>query len=186
MPTEKLNPFKIAQQQLDTAAKILNLDPEIHQALRWPMREIHISFPVRMDNGKTKTFHGFRVQYNDARGPCKGGIRFHPEETVDTVRALAAWMTWKTALLDLPLGGGKGGVICDPKKLSQTELEKISRAFIHCIAQLIGSRQDCPAPDVYTNPQIMAWMVDEYTKIRGYHDPGMITGNPLDLGGPLG
>ncbi|OGC86496.1 MAG: glutamate dehydrogenase, partial [candidate division Zixibacteria bacterium RBG_16_48_11] len=129
---------------------------------------------------------GFRVQYNASRGPCKGGIRFHPEETIDTVRALAAWMTWKTALLDLPLGGSKGGVICDPKKLSQTELERISRAYICCIAQSVGSHQDCPAPDVYTNPQIMAWMVDEYSKIKGYQDPGMITGKPIAIGGSLG
>ncbi|EQB62840.1 MAG: Glutamate dehydrogenase [candidate division Zixibacteria bacterium RBG-1] len=186
MPTEKLNPFKIAQQQLDTAAKILNLDPEIHQALRWPMREIHISFPVRMDNGKTKTFHGFRVQYNDARGPCKGGIRFHPEETIDTVRALGAWMVWKTALLDLPLGGAKGGVICNPKELSDYELEKICRAYIAQLAFALGSDKDVPAPDVYTNPQIMAWMLDEFQKIKGSHDPGMITGKPLAIGGSEG
>ncbi|OGC86716.1 MAG: glutamate dehydrogenase [candidate division Zixibacteria bacterium RBG_16_48_11] len=186
MQNHDRNPFSIAQEQLEQAAKVLKLEPHVHEALRWPMRELHFTFPVRMDDGKVQIFKGFRVQYNDARGPCKGGIRFHPEETIDTVRALAAWMTWKTSLLDLPLGGGKGGVICDPKKLSPIELEKISRAFIHCIAQLIGSRQDCPAPDVYTNPQIMAWMFDEYTKIRGYHDPGMITGKPLALGGSLG
>jgi len=180
------NPFEIAQIQLEQAAKVLKLEPHVHEALRWPMRELHLSFPVRMDSGKVQMFKGFRVQYNAARGPCKGGIRFHPEETIDTVRALAAWMTWKTALLDLPLGGGKGGVICDPKKLSQTELERISRAYICCIAQSVGSHQDCPAPDVYTNPQIMAWMVDEYSKIKGYQDPGMITGKPLAIGGSLG
>ncbi len=186
MPTEKLNPFKIAQQQLDTAAKILNLDPQIHEALRWPMREIHISFPVRMDNGKSKIFHGFRVQYNDARGPCKGGIRFHPEETVDTVRALGAWMVWKTALLDLPLGGAKGGVICNPKQLSERELENICRAYIAQLAFALGSDKDIPAPDVYTTPQIMAWMLDEFQKIKGGHDPGMITGKPLSIGGSQG
>lgn len=186
MQNHDRNPFEIAQIQLEQAAKTLKLEPHIHEALRWPMRELHLCFPVRMDNGKVQMFKGFRVQYNAARGPCKGGIRFHPEETIDTVRALAAWMTWKTALLDLPLGGGKGGVICDPKKLSQTELERISRAYICCIAQSVGSHQDCPAPDVYTNPQIMAWMVDEYSKIKGYQDPGMITGKPLALGGSLG
>ncbi len=186
MQNHDRNPFEIAQIQLEQAAKVLKLEPHVHEALRWPMRELHLSFPVRMDNGKVEMFKGFRVQYNAARGPCKGGIRFHPEETIDTVRALAAWMTWKTALLDLPLGGGKGGVICDPKKLSQTELERISRAYICCIAQSVGSHQDCPAPDVYTNPQIMAWMVDEYSKIKGYQDPGMITGKPLAIGGSLG
>ena len=186
MQNHDRNPFEIAQIQLEQAAKVLKLEPHVHEALRWPMRELHLSFPVRMDNGKVEMFKGFRIQYNAARGPCKGGIRFHPEETIDTVRALAAWMTWKTALLDLPLGGGKGGVICDPKKLSQTELERISRAYICCIAQSVGSHQDCPAPDVYTNPQIMAWMVDEYSKIKGYQDPGMITGKPLAIGGSLG
>ncbi len=186
MQNHDRNPFEIAQIQLGQAAKTLKLEPHVHEALRWPMRELHLSFPVRMDSGKVQMFKGFRVQYNAARGPCKGGIRFHPEETIDTVRALAAWMTWKTALLDLPLGGGKGGVICDPKKLSPTELERISRAYICCIAQSVGSHQDCPAPDVYTNPQIMAWMVDEYSKIKGYQDPGMITGKPLAIGGSLG
>ncbi len=186
MAEEKHNPFKIAQQQLDTAAKIMKLDPQIHQALRWPMREIHISFPVKMDNGQTQIFHGFRVQYNDARGPCKGGIRFHPEETVDTVRALGAWMVWKTALLDLPLGGAKGGVICNPKQLSERELENICRAYIAQLAFALGSDRDVPAPDVYTTPQIMAWMLDEFQKIRGGHDPGMITGKPLAIGGSQG
>ena len=186
MQNHDRSPFEIAQIQLEQAAKALKLEPHVHEALRWPMRELHISFPVRMDDGKVQMFKGFRVQYNAARGPCKGGIRFHPEETIDTVRALAAWMTWKTALLDLPLGGGKGGVICDPKKLSQIELERLSRAYICCIAQSVGSHQDCPAPDVYTNPQIMAWMVDEYSKIKGYQDPGMITGKPLAIGGSLG
>ena len=186
MQNHDRNPFEIAQIQLELAAKTLKLESHVHEALRWPMRELHLSFPVRMDNGKVQMFKGFRVQYNASRGPCKGGIRFHPEETIDTVRALAAWMIWKTALLDLPLGGSKGGVICDPKKLSQTELERISRAYICCIAQSVGSHQDCPAPDVYTNPQIMAWMVDEYSKIKGYQDPGMITGKPIAIGGSLG
>ena len=181
-----LNPFAIAQRQLDEAAEILKLDDATHQALRWPMRELHIHFPARMDDGSTRVFHGFRVQYNDARGPCKGGIRFHPEETVDTVRALAAWMTWKCAVVDIPLGGGKGGVICNPKELSETELERIARAYIGQVARIIGPEKDIPAPDVYTTPQIMAWMMDEYSKIKGYNDFGVITGKPLALGGSAG
>lgn len=186
MTNENLNPFKIAQQQLDATAQILHLEPQLQETLRWPMREIHVLLPVKMDNGKTKIFKGFRVQYNDARGPCKGGIRFHPEETIDTVRALAAWMTWKTALLDLPFGGGKGGVICNPKELSEVELERICRAYIDQLAFALGSDKDIPAPDVYTNPQIMAWMLDEFQKIKGSHDPGMITGKPLSIGGSQG
>ncbi|MBI3873407.1 MAG: Glu/Leu/Phe/Val dehydrogenase [candidate division Zixibacteria bacterium] len=181
-----LNPFAIAQRQLDEAAAILKLDKATHEALRWPMRELHVHFPVKMDDGSTRVFHGFRVQYNDARGPNKGGIRFHPDETIDTVRALAAWMTWKTAVVDIPLGGGKGGVICDPKKLSETELERIARAYIGQVARIIGPEKDIPAPDVYTTPQIMAWMMDEYSKIKGYNDFGVITGKPLELGGSAG
>jgi len=184
--TEKLNPFKIAQQQLDEAAAILKLEPGIHALLREPMRELHVTIPVKMDDGSVKVFKGFRVQYNDARGATKGGIRFHPEETIDTVRALAAWMTWKTAVVDIPLGGGKGGVICNPKELSQGELERLSRGYIRAIAKFIGPETDVPAPDVYTNPQIMAWMMDEYSIITGYNVPGVITGKPLPLGGSAG
>ena len=180
------NLFSNAQMQFDRAAKLLNLDPEVHAALREPQRELHVRFPVWMDNGKVRTFEGFRVQYNDARGPVKGGIRFHPEENIDTIRALAAWMTWKTALVDIPLGGGKGGVVCDPKTLSQSELEGLSRAFIDSIRGFIGPDRDIPAPDVYTNPQIMAWMVDEYEKLSGGSAPGVITGKPLALGGSRG
>jgi glutamate dehydrogenase (NAD(P)+) len=139
-----------------------------------------------MDNGDVKVFKGFRIQYNDARGPSKGGIRFHPDETVDTVRALAAWMTWKTAVMDLPLGGGKGGVICNPKEMSERELERLSRAYIGAIAWIIGPERDIPAPDVYTTPQIMGWMMDEYSKLRGYTAPGAITGKPLSVWGSLG
>ncbi len=179
-------PFEVAQQQLDEAAQLLNLPTDIHQLLREPMREIRIRIPVRMDDGSTKVFTGFRVQYNHAKGPCKGGIRFHPEETVDTVRALAAWMTWKTALVDLPLGGGKGGVICDPHKLSTGELERLSRGFIRSLARNLGDDVDIPAPDVYTTPQIMAWMMDEFEVIRGRHQPGVITGKPLIMGGSPG
>ncbi len=182
----ELNPFKIAQSQLDEAAEIMELDPAVHELLRWPLREFHVSLPVRMDDGTTKVFRGFRVQYNDARGPTKGGLRFHPDETIDTVRALAAWMTWKTAVVDIPLGGGKGGVICNPKEMSMGELERLSRAYIRALGHYIGEETDVPAPDVYTTPQIMAWMMDEYSVIRGYNVPGVITGKPLPLGGSAG
>ncbi|HRQ38899.1 MAG TPA: Glu/Leu/Phe/Val dehydrogenase [Chloroflexota bacterium] len=183
---ENLNPFAIAQAQLDEAAAVLQLDPDMHAFLREPMREFHFTIPVRMDDGRTQTFKGFRVQYNDARGPAKGGIRFHPDETIDTVRALAAWMTWKTAVSDIPLGGGKGGVICNPRELSQGELERLSRGYMRNIARHIGITQDVPAPDVNTNPQIMAWMLDEYEALMGWHEPGVITGKPLPLGGSQG
>jgi glutamate dehydrogenase (NAD(P)+) len=182
----ELNPFKIAQAQLADAAEIMDLDPAVHELLRWPLREFHVTLPVRMDDGTVKIFHGFRVQYNDARGPTKGGLRFHPDETIDTVRALAAWMTWKTAVVDIPLGGGKGGIICNPKEMSLGELERLSRAYIRAIGHYIGEEVDVPAPDVYTTPQIMAWMMDEYSVMRGYNVPGMITGKPLALGGSAG
>jgi glutamate dehydrogenase (NAD(P)+) len=183
---EEINPFKNAQRQLDTAAEILKLEPAIHQALREPMRIYEVNFPVRMDTGEVKVFKGFRVQYNDARGPCKGGIRFHPDENLDTVKALAAWMTWKTACVNIPLGGGKGGVICNTKFLSLSELERLSRAYIDQVARLIGPTRDVPAPDVYTTPQIMAWMLDEYELINQQHVPGVITGKPIALGGSEG
>ena len=182
----ELNPFVMAQRQLDQCAKILNLDPGIQAMLRVPVRELHVSLPVRMDDGEVKVFQGFRVQYNDANGPTKGGIRFHPDETIDTVKALAAWMTWKCSLVDLPLGGGKGGVICNPKEMSQGELERLSRAYIDQVWRIIGPEKDIPAPDVYTNPQIMAWMMDEYSKLCGKNQFGVITGKPLALGGSAG
>jgi glutamate dehydrogenase (NAD(P)+) len=184
--TEELNPFAIAQHQLDQAAEIMDLDPATHELLRWPLRELHVTLPVQMDDGSVKVFHGFRVQYNDSRGPTKGGIRYHPEETIDTVRALAAWMTWKTAVMDIPLGGGKGGIICNPKEMSERELEHLSRAYIRQVGRIIGEEVDVPAPDVYTTPQIMAWMMDEYSFIRGYNVPGVITGKPIPLGGSQG
>ena len=183
---KELNPFEIAQRQLDAAAEVLKLDPAMHAFLRQPLRELHVTLPVKMDDGTVKVFQGFRVQYNDARGPCKGGIRFHPQETVDTVRALAAWMTWKCAIMDLPLGGGKGGVICNPKEMSQSELERLSRAYIRQVGRILGPHTDVPAPDVYTNAQIMAWMMDEFSMMHGYNVPGMITGKPLCLGGSCG
>jgi len=184
--SEELNPFEIAQRQLDTAAKIMQLEPAVHELLRWPIRELHVTLPVRMDDGTTEVFHGFRVQYNDSRGPTKGGLRFHPHETVDTVRALAAWMTWKTAVMDIPLGGGKGGIICNPKVMSPSELERLSRAYIRQVGRILGEDMDVPAPDVYTTPQIMAWMMDEYAFMRGHNVPGVITGKPLPLGGSAG
>jgi len=184
--SENLNPFAIAQSQLDEAAEVLQLDPDMHAFLREPMREFHFTIPVKMDSGRTRVFRGYRVQYNDARGPAKGGLRFHWEETIDTVRALSAWMTWKTAVVDIPLGGGKGGVVCDPRELSQTELERLSRGYMRSIARYIGLTKDVPAPDVYTNPQIMAWMMDEYDMLVGHREPGVITGKPLALGGSAG
>jgi glutamate dehydrogenase (NAD(P)+) len=186
MSEKELNPFKIAQIQLDQAAEILGLDPATHALLREPMREFHVTIPVRMDDGSVRIFKGFRVQYNDARGPTKGGLRFHPDETIDTVRALAAWMTWKTAVVDIPLGGGKGGVVCNPKELSMGELERLSRGYIRAVGHYIGAEIDVPAPDVYTTPQIMAWMMDEYSKMVGYNVPGVITGKPIPLGGSAG
>jgi glutamate dehydrogenase (NAD(P)+) len=180
------DPFVIAQSQLDQAAGILELDSATHEMLRWPIRELHTQLPVRMDDGKVKVFHAFRVQYNDARGPCKGGIRFHKDETIDTVRALAAWMTWKTAVVDIPLGGAKGGVVCDPTKMSQGELERLSRAYVRQVGRVLGLDKDVPAPDVYTTPQIMAWMADEFAFMKGANEFGMITGKPLALGGSQG
>jgi len=183
---EELNPFKIAQKQLDEAAEIMGLDEASRQMLREPMRTLIVRIPVKMDNGETKVFTGFRVQYNDARGPTKGGIRWHPEETLDTVKALAAWMTWKTAVVDLPYGGAKGGIVCNPKEMSDAEKERLARGYIRAIGRFIGPEKDIPAPDVYTNPQIMAWMMDEFSKIVGYNAPGVITGKPLSIGGSKG
>ena len=182
----KPNPFEISQKQLADCAKILNLDEGVHEFLKHPMREFHVSIPVRMDDASMKIFQGFRVQYNDALGPCKGGIRFHPEETIDTVRALSAWMTWKTSLLGLPLGGGKGGVICNPKELSMGEQERLCRGYIDALWQNIGPEKDVPAPDVYTTPQMMAWMMDQYSKYTGSNSFGFITGKPLCVGGSCG
>jgi glutamate dehydrogenase (NAD(P)+) len=186
MSATKPNPFLIAQRQLDDAAAILGLSPAMHAFLRVPMREFHFSIPIQMDDGSYQVFSGFRVQYNDARGPAKGGIRFHPDETIDTVRALAAWMTWKTSVVDIPLGGGKGGVVCSPKSMSPGELERLSRGYMRRVAHVIGPEKDVPAPDVYTTPEIMAWMLDEYETIAGRHLPGVITGKPVPLFGSLG
>jgi len=186
MKSESFNPFTIAQQQIDKAAAKLGLDDSTRELLRWPMKEIKATLPVKMDDGSTKIFHAFRIQYNTARGPAKGGLRWHPLETIDTVRALAAWMTWKTSVVDLPLGGGKGGVVCNPKELSETEKERLARAYMRAMARSLGVTKDVPAPDVYTTPQIMAWMMDEYETIVGENHPGVITGKPLALGGSKG
>ncbi|MBM4463513.1 MAG: Glu/Leu/Phe/Val dehydrogenase [Chloroflexi bacterium] len=180
------NPFEVAKRQIDACADILRLSPNVTAMLKSPMRELHVALPLRMDDGSIKVFQGFRVQHNDARGPTKGGIRFHPDETIDTVRALASWMTWKCALLDLPLGGAKGGIICNPKEMSPGELERLSRAYIRAVFQFVGPERDVPAPDVYTTPQIMAWMMDEYSVISGKPQFGVITGKPLAIGGSPG
>jgi glutamate dehydrogenase (NAD(P)+) len=178
--------FQIAQYQLDEAAALLGLSPAMHALLREPMQELHFTIPVQMDDGSQQVFKGYRIQYNTARGPAKGGIRFHVDETAHTIRALSAWMTWKTALLDLPLGGGTGGVICDPRSLSLSELERLSRAYVRKVAPVIGPNRDVLGPDVYTNSQIMAWMMDEYESVTGCHLPGVVTGKPVHLFGSLG
>ncbi len=184
--TEELNPFKIAQAQLDKAAEVMKLDKQAHQILREPMRTLTVNIPVKMRDGETHVFTGFRVQYNDARGPVKGGIRFHPEESLDTVKALAAWMTWKTSLANIPYGGAKGGIICDTKQMNDTEIEALSRGYIRALGKFIGPEVDIPAPDVYTTPQIMAWMMDEYANIVRYNAFGTITGKPLEVWGSEG
>jgi glutamate dehydrogenase len=186
MESKSFNPFAMAQHQFDQVADLLDLDGSTRDLLRSPMREFHFLIPVRMDDGAVKVFRGFRVQHNDARGPCKGGIRFHPQETADTVRALAMWMTWKCAVVDIPLGGGKGGVICDPHNLSQREQERLCRGWIRQMAKNVGPLEDVPAPDVMTSPQHMLWMLDEYEAIHGKKYPGFITGKPVGMGGSLG
>ena len=183
---ETINAFKMAQSQFDHVAGMLNLDPQVAEMLRWPGREFKFMIPVRMDNGSLRVFFGYRVQHNDARGPAKGGIRFHPAETLDTVRALAMWMTWKTAVADIPLGGGKGGVPVDPATLTVSEKERLCRGWIDQMWRNIGPRQDVPAPDVGTTPQMMGWMMDEYSKLVGQYTPGVITGKPVGGGGSLG
>ena len=180
------NPFEMARSQFDAIADMLELDEGTRALLRTPLREYHFSIPVRMSDGTTKVFQGFRIQHNDARGPCKGGIRFHPQETADTVRALSMWMTWKTAVVDIPLGGAKGGVICDPHDLSAAEQEAICRGYVRQVVKNVGPLIDVPAPDVMTNAQHMLWMLDEFETIAGGRYPGLITGKPLGMGGSLG
>jgi glutamate dehydrogenase (NAD(P)+) len=186
MSTKPFNAFAMAQAQFDKAADALGLDASTRALLREPLREYHFSIPVRMDDGTVRVFKGFRVQHNDARGPGKGGLRFHPHETIDTVRALSMWMTWKCAVVNIPLGGSKGGVICDPHHLSDREQERICRGWMRQMAHDVGPNRDVPAPDVMTNAQHMLWMLDEYETIVGERRPGMITGKPVGMGGSLG
>ncbi|MBP7022158.1 MAG: Glu/Leu/Phe/Val dehydrogenase [Planctomycetes bacterium] len=186
MAEKNYNPFETAQAQFDRVADLLNLDEGTRALLRNPLREYHFSIPVRMDDGKVKVFRGFRVLHNDSRGPGKGGIRFHPHETADTVRALATWMTWKCSVVDIPLGGGKGGVICDPQEMSDREQEALCRGYVRQISKNVGPLTDVPAPDVMTTGQHMLWMLDEYETIYGAKYPGFITGKPVGMGGSLG
>jgi len=186
MSNTSYNPYLTAQAQFDKVAEQLGLDEATRELLRQPMREYHFTIPVRMDDGSVKVFKGFRIQHNDARGPAKGGIRFHPNETVDTIRALSMWMTWKCAVVDIPLGGGKGGIICDPRTMSEREQEQLCRGYVRQLARNMGPNLDVPAPDVMTNARHMLWMLDEYEAINGGRYPGTITGKPVGMGGSLG
>jgi glutamate dehydrogenase (NAD(P)+) len=185
-PREDLNPFHIAQLQFDMAAELLKLENGVRQILRVPRRILEVSIPVEMDNGQTKIFTGFRVQHNVARGPAKGGIRYHPNVSLDEVKALASWMTWKTATVNVPFGGGKGGIICDPKRMSKGEIERMTRRYAYEILPIIGPETDIPAPDVYTDAQTMAWVMDTYSTIVGHSVPAVVTGKPISLGGSEG
>jgi len=183
---EELNPFQIARQQFNRAADYLHLDDSTRHVLSSPKRQLIVSIPVKMDGGDVQVFEGYRVQHNIARGPCKGGIRYHPNVTLDEVKALASWMTWKCATVGIPYGGGKGGVICDPKSLSINELERLTRRYAFEIAPIIGPDRDIPAPDVYTDEQTMAWIMDTISMVRGHTELGVVTGKPVSLGGSLG
>ncbi|MGI6450186.1 MAG: Glu/Leu/Phe/Val family dehydrogenase [Desulfitobacteriia bacterium] len=186
MAKESYNPYVIAQTQFDNVADQIGLDQGIRELLRQPSREYHFTIPVKMDDGTTRVFNGYRVHHNDARGPAKGGIRFHPQETIDTIRALSMWMTWKCAVVDIPLGGGKGGIICDPRTLSLGEQERLCRGYVRQMGRNMGPVIDVPAPDVMTTGQHMLWMMDEYEAMNGGHYPGVITGKPVGMGGSLG
>ncbi len=186
MAEEKINPLDVALQQLDIAAEKLNLDPGVHEILKHPKRTLTVSIPIKMDNDEIRVFTGYRVQHTDARGPYKGGIRYYPEVNLDEVKALAMWMTWKCAVADIPYGGAKGGVCCNPKEMSMGELERLTRRYTSMIMQLIGPYSDVPAPDVYTDAQTMAWVMDTYSQIKGYLVPEIVTGKPLHLGGSEG
>ena len=183
---EDLNPFRIAMRQFDTAAEKLQLEPGLREILRRPRRALLLSLPVKMDDGTTRVFQGFRVQHNNSRGPCKGGIRYHPNVSYDEVQALASWMTWKCATVNIPFGGAKGGIICDPKHMSKGELERLTRRYAYEISAIIGPAIDIPAPDVYTDGQVMAWIMDTYSMTQGHSAPGVVTGKPLFLGGSEG
>ncbi|MCL2125466.1 MAG: Glu/Leu/Phe/Val dehydrogenase [Oscillospiraceae bacterium] len=180
------NPYENAQAQFDTVADSINLEQSARDLLREPMKEFHFNIPVKMDDGTTKVYRAYRIKHNDARGPAKGGLRFHPHETADTVRALSMWMTWKTAVVDIPLGGGKGGVVCDPRLMSLGEQERLCRGFVRQSYGQLGEVVDVAAPDVMTNAQHMLWMMDEYETMTGGRHPGMITGKPVGMGGSLG
>lgn len=184
--SESLNVFEIAQMQIKDACDKLNCMPAVYEILKQPLRVLEVSIPVKMDDGSLKVFKGYRSQHNDVLGPSKGGLRFHPSVTADEAKALSMWMTFKCAVVGLPFGGGKGGVTCNTKELSQRELEQISRGFIRAITPIIGPETDIAAPDVSTNPQVMAWMMDEYSKIRGYNNCGIVTGKPIIVGGSQG
>jgi glutamate dehydrogenase (NAD(P)+) len=186
MNQENLNPFEISQQQIDTAAEILGIPMDLREVLKRPKRQLIVSIPVEMDDGTIRVFEGYRVQHNIARGPAKGGIRYHPQVTLDEVKALASWMTWKCATVNIPYGGGKGGIICDPKSMSRRELERLTRRYTSEIILIIGPDQDIPAPDVYTDSQTMAWIMDTYSMTKGYSCLGVVTGKPVSLGGSLG
>jgi glutamate dehydrogenase (NAD(P)+) len=183
---EKMNSFEMAKKQVDIAAKHLNLDPGSVDKLKSTKRELIVHFPVEMDNGSVKIFTGYRIQHNVARGPAKGGIRYHPDVDLDEMRALSMWMTWKSAVVNIPFGGAKGGVQCNPKDMSLHEIEHLTRRFTWEISMMLGPEQDIPAPDVYTNPQVMAWMMDTFSILKGYSVPGVVTGKPIELGGSLG
>jgi glutamate dehydrogenase/leucine dehydrogenase len=186
MSKDEINPFKTAQRQLENVADKIDVKKGIIDMLKHPQRELSVTFPIRMDNGDITTFTGYRVQHNNARGPCKGGIRYHPDVSLDEVRALATWMTWKCAVVNIPYGGAKGGIICNPKEMSESELERMTRRFTVEISIIIGPEKDIPAPDVYTNAQTMAWIMDTYSMIKGYSVPSVVTGKPIHVGGSLG
>ncbi len=183
---ENLNPYHIVQKQIEDAAGLLDVEPHVIEILKKPKRVLSVSFPVKMDDGTVRVFEGFRSQHNDAIGPTKGGIRFHPDVTMDEVKALSMWMSFKCGVVGLPLGGGKGGVICNPNELSENELERISRGFMEAIVDYVGPEKDVPAPDVYTNAQVMGWMMDTYSRMNRTFSPGVITGKPLSIGGSAG
>ncbi len=184
--TGSINPYENAMKQLEIAARIIKLDPSIQEILSEPKRILTVSLPIKMDDGKVRNFQGYRVQFNDARGPFKGGIRYHPNVTLDEVKALAAWMTWKCAVVDIPYGGAKGGIVCDPKNMSMGEKERLTRRYTAMIGDFIGPYRDVPAPDVYTDPQTMSWILDTYSQMKGYQVPECVTGKPIALGGSEG
>jgi glutamate dehydrogenase (NAD(P)+) len=184
--TKKINSLDVAQRQVDKAVAHMNLDPGIIAKIKSTRRELTVNFPVKMDDGSIRIFTGHRIQHNTTRGPAKGGIRYHPDVDLDEVKALAMWMTWKCAVVNLPFGGAKGGVTCDPKSMSPRELENMTRRYVYEISMMIGPDRDIPAPDVNTNPQVMAWILDTYSTLKGYSVPGVVTGKPLELGGSLG